>query len=87
MENKDYSKLSLDELLIEEKKIKKSETVSALLIGFAAGVIIYGVVKNGFGFIYILIPSILIFLTYRNSLKLKQNLKQIQTEIAEKNTK
>ena len=80
-----YDKMELEELLKEEKKIKRKETTSAVLIGFLIGVIVYGVVKNGIGFIYIFIPLILIYGIYRNSQKLKDNLKQIQTEIKTKN--
>jgi uncharacterized membrane protein YoaK (UPF0700 family) len=83
----DYSHLTLEELLIEEKKIKKKETISAVIIGFLAGVMIYGVVSQGFGFLYIFIPLILIFAVYRNSQKLKKELKKIRSEINAKNTK
>lgn len=80
-----YDKMELEELLKEEKKIKRNETTSAVLIGFLIGVIVYGVVKNGIGFIYIFIPLILIYGIYRNSQKLRDDLKQIQTEIKTKN--
>ena len=42
---------------------------------------IYGVSKNGIGFLHIFIPLILISGIYKNSQKLKRNLKQIQAEI------
>jgi len=84
--NKDYSKLTLEELLIEEKKIKKNQTISAFIIGVLIGVMIYGVARNGIGFIYIFIPLILISGIYKNSQRLKNNLKQIQAEINAKNT-
>ena len=80
-----YDKMELEELLKEEKKIKRKETTSAVLIGFLIGVIVYGVVKNGIGFIYIFIPLILLYGIYRNSQKLRDDLKQIQTEIKTKN--
>lgn len=79
--HKDYSKLTLEELMIEEKKIKKKETIAAVIIGFLVGVMVYGVAKNGFGFLYIFIPLILISGIYKNSQQLKQHLKQIQAEI------
>lgn len=85
-DKKDYSKLTLEELLKEEKKIKKNETISAFIIGFLISVMVYGVAKNGFGFLYIFIPLILIGGVYKNSQKLKDNLKQIRTEINTKNT-
>ena len=60
---------------------------SAGLIGFSIGVMVYGIVKNGFGFLYIAIPLFLVSVIYKNSQIQKQNLKQIQTEINNKNTK
>ncbi|QIL75421.1 hypothetical protein [Hymenobacter sp. HDW8] len=80
-DKKDYSKLTLEELVLEEKKAKKNEIFSAGFIGFMVGIMIYGIVKNGFGFLYIAIPLFLIFLFYKNSQTQKQNLKQIRAEI------
>ncbi len=80
-DKKDYSKLTLEELLVEERKAKKNAVFSAGLIGFMVGIMIYGIVKNGFGFLYIAIPLFLIFVIYKNSKTQKQNLKQIQAEI------
>ena len=87
LDKKDYSKLTLEELLIEEKKVKQAEFLSAGVIGFLVGVMVYGIVKNGFGFLYIAIPLFLIFGVYKNSQIQKQNLKQIQIEIKIKNVK
>lgn len=84
---KDYSKMTLEELLLEEKKVKQSDTFSAGFIGFCIGIIVYGVVKNGFGLIYIAIPLFLISAFYKNSQVQKQKLKEIKTEINNKNTK
>ncbi len=85
-ENKDYSKLALEELLAEQKKIKKEETISSVIIGVLVGVIIFGLVKNGFGWVYISISLLLISAIYGNSKKRKQNLTQIQIEINNKKT-
>jgi len=86
-DNKDYSKLPLEELLAEEKKIKKNEITSAVLIGIAIGIMVYGIATKGIGFLYIFIPLLLIGGIYKNSQKQKHNLKQIQAEINVKNTK
>jgi len=80
-ENKDYAALALSELLAEEKKIKQQEITAAVIIGFLVGVMIYGVAKSGFGFIYIAIPLLLIYGIYKYAQRLKHNLKQIQAEI------
>jgi hypothetical protein len=87
LENKDYSNLSLDKLLAEQKKIKKSEIYVAAMIGFLLGVLIYGIVKKGFGIVHISIPVVLIIIIARGSKNYKQNLKQIQTEIKNKDIK
>ena len=84
MDNKDYSKLALGELLKEEKKIKKMEITAAVVIGFLIGVIVYGVAKNGFGFLYIFIPLLLIAGVAKNSQSLRKKLKQIRAEISAK---
>ena len=87
MDNKDYSKLTLEELLTEEKKIKKNEFIVVFIIGLLIGVLIYGVVMKGIGFFHIFFPVVLIIGISRNSQKLKYNLKQIQLEINAKKTK
>ena len=68
MEKKDLLKLSDEELLVEKKKLKKSKNTHALLIGFLAGILIFGVVswslseekRIGF-FIPMLIPVAFIY--------------------------
>lgn len=81
MDYKDYSKFTLEELLAEEKKIKKREILTAVLIGFAVGIMTYGIVRKGFGAIYVFIPLGLIFAFSRSSKNSKQKLKEIQAEI------
>lgn len=82
---KDYAKLTLEELLSEEKKIKRNEAFAAGFIGFLVGIMVYGVVRNGFGFLYIAIPLAMIVLIYRNSQRQKQALQQIRAEISLRN--
>ncbi len=81
----EYSEWALEELLAEEKRIKKGEITSAVMIGFLVGIMIYGVAKDGTGILYIIIPVFLILGIYRNSKKQKQKLKEIQLEIKAKN--
>ena len=83
-DKKDYSKLTLEELSKEEKGLKRNEIVSAVLVGFMIGVIIFGVAKNGFGFIYTVIPVVLILGIAKGSQKQKNNLKEIRSEIESK---
>jgi len=81
MEKKDYSLLDPEALRLEEKKIRRKEIISAVLIGFLFGIIIYGVANNGFGFIYVVIPLILIIGIVRHSKSLKAELMQVRSEI------
>ena len=81
LDNKDYAELALEELLAEEKKIKRMEITGAVVIGFLAGIMIYGVAMNGFGVLYIFIPLLLIGGIAKNGQNLKRNLKQIRAEI------
>ena len=80
-EQKDYSQLTLEELLLERKKSKQNELFSAGAIGFLVGVMIYGLVTKGFGFLYVAIPLLLILGLYKNSQTQKSNLTQIQAAI------
>lgn len=84
LEEKDYSGLTLEELLTEQKKVKKQETIFALIIGFLVGVIIYGVARNSSGFIYIAIPVIFIYTIFKNSKRYKRNRKKLQDAIDSK---
>jgi hypothetical protein len=84
MENKNYDELTLEALLIEQKKLKRSQMYAAFGIGFLIAVMLYGIVKGGFGYTYILIPLVLIAGIGRSSEGVKQNLKQIQEAINNK---
>ena len=87
LEHKDFAEWTLEELLIEEKKLKKKETISSVLIGVAIGILVYGVVKKGFSFLPVFLPIALIYIFYKDSEKNKEKLKQIRTEINNKHTK
>lgn len=60
MNEQELSQLTNEELLIEAKKLKSASIWSALVIGIMAGVIIYSVAKNTWGFLT-LIPLYFIF--------------------------
>ena len=59
--------------------------MSSVLIGFLAGIIIFGVAMNGFGFVYVVIPVVLILGIIKHSNKQKSNLKLIQEELDSRN--
>ena len=78
----DYSEFTTDELRAQEKRMKRGETYSAAIIGFLIGVMVYGVSKNGFGFIYIAFPIILILGVMKNGQSKREHRKAIQEEIS-----
>jgi hypothetical protein len=83
-ELKDNSLKTLEELLTEEKALKKNKIYSAFGIGFLIGIMVYGLIKNGFGLIYTGIPLILMYGIYKNSEIQKGRLHQIEAEIAKR---
>ena len=80
-EPEDHTQLTLEELTAARKKIKKNEILSSVLVGFLVGVIIYGLVNQGPGFLYIFLSVALILLIVRNSKNQKEKLKKIEAEI------
>lgn len=77
MEKKNLYQLTDEELLVEKKKLKNSKLLHAGLIGFVAGILIFGFVawilspKKQFGF---LIPMLLpIAFLYKMIKKPKKN--------------
>lgn len=86
MEKKDLYQLTDEELLIEKKKLKKAKIISAVLIGFLAGILIFGVVswslssekRLGF-FIPMLIPVFFIYKMLKNR-NANKNLEEVLKE-------
>ncbi|WP_268124779.1 hypothetical protein [Roseivirga pacifica] len=82
MQNKqDYTLLSLEQLKKAEKKIYRQAITAAVIIGFLFGIIIFGLLKNGFGFLYVFIPAILIVMVYKQSKTLHSKLADIREEM------
>ncbi|QVY67367.1 hypothetical protein [Polaribacter sp. Q13] len=46
MGKNNISELTNEQLLIEKKKLKKSEFISALMIGFLASIVVIGIVSS-----------------------------------------
>ncbi|SOD95848.1 hypothetical protein [Spirosoma fluviale] len=86
--SKDYSQFTLDELLVEEKKVKSQQIPFALLIGFVVGVAFmvgaaFVSAKHKWGFIVVIgLFALAMFI----SSKYSKNLKSIQEEISRKKT-
>lgn len=74
MDKMSFAEMTDEELIVEKKKLKKSKILHAALIGFLAGILIFGVVawslspekKIGF-FIPMLFPIIFIYKLLKNS--------------------
>ena len=66
MNQQELSQLSDDALLDELKKIKPSPMIDAFFIGFLAGILLFGVMANAWGF-FALIPLFLIYLFLKKS--------------------
>lgn len=76
MEKIDLTKLSLEELLIEQKKRKTNYQISAFIVGMMIGCAIWSIVKNGFGF-FIVVPFVFAY-WFRNA---KPEYDEIKKEI------
>jgi hypothetical protein len=77
--SKDYSKLSLDELLAEEKKIQKGAVASAFFIGMMVGVIFVAVMNQKY-----LIGSVLLVVTTFIGYKSTKDQKNLKAELSHK---
>jgi ABC-type phosphate transport system permease subunit len=84
MEQKEYTKMTDEELLNEAKEMKSFSFTNALLIGFLVGVIFYSVVKNSWGMLT-LIPLYFIYKLI-NDPKNKKG-KELQSLFKERNLK
>jgi uncharacterized membrane protein len=82
LSDKDYSKMTRDELVSEEKKSNSQKTPGALFIGFLVGIAIWSATHKG-GFIVTV--GLLIFAVWIGS-RYSKNRKRIQEEISRRNT-
>lgn len=85
MSTTDYSNKTLEELTLEEKKLKKNRIFNALWIGFIVGIMVYRLATRGFGFIAIAIPVALLALTFKGIHTQNQNLAAVKQEIDKRN--
>ncbi|MCR9100650.1 MAG: hypothetical protein NXI25_11895 [bacterium] len=80
-DQKDYAQLPLEALRAEAQKLKRQSFTGHLLIGFLAGVMIYGLAKNGFGLLYTAIPLLIIAVVAKNGQSLQAKLKAVRAEM------
>lgn len=81
LSSKDYSKMTLEELVSEEKKVKSQKITTAVFMGLLIGIAVYAATHKGFFLTVILLLSAF-FIGYRHS----QSLKNIQSEISRRDT-
>lgn len=80
LSTKDYSNSTLEELMIEEKKLKSQRIPMAVFIGFLVGIAIYSATHKGTFLPVILMVSA--FVIGRNA---TNKLKSLQAEIQRRN--
>ena len=81
LETKDYSKMILEELMSEEKKMKSQKIPTAVFIGLLIGIAVYSATHKGF-----LLPIILLIFAFLIVYRNDKTMKAIQAEISRRNT-
>jgi hypothetical protein len=79
--NKDYSKMTLEELVSEEKKMKSQKITTAVFIGVLVGVAVYAATHKSF-----ILPVILLIFSFLIGSRNSQSLKIIRSEISRRDT-
>jgi hypothetical protein len=79
--NKDYSKMTLEELVSEEKKMKSQKITTAVFIGLLVGVAVYAATHKSF-----ILPVILLIFSFLIGSRNSQSLKSIRSEISRRDT-
>lgn len=81
LENKDYSKMTLEELVSEEKKMKSQKIPTAVFIGLLLGIAVYSATHKGF-----ILPVILLIIAFLIGSRNSKTMKNVQAEINRRNT-
>ena len=76
--NKDFTQMTLDELVAEEKKLRSQRIPTAVFVGFLVGIAVYAAATKG----AIFLPIILVVAVYIIGRNASQKLKQVSDEIA-----
>ncbi|RFS17102.1 hypothetical protein [Emticicia sp. C21] len=76
LDSKDYTKMTLEELAEEEKKMKSQRVMMAVFIGFLIGIAVYSAVNRGF-----ILPVILLIVAFLLGRRNSQTMKDLQAEI------
>ena len=75
--NKDYTTMTLEELVLEEKAVSGRKITTAVFIGLLVGIAVYAAVQGKF-----FLTLIVLFFAFRMGSGYSQNLKRIQEEIS-----
>jgi uncharacterized membrane protein YbjE (DUF340 family) len=82
LSNKDYSQMQLDELVLEEKKLKSQRAIIAVFTGIIIGIAVWTAThKAGF-----YLTVVLLMFSFLIGSRHSKNLKGIQAEIIRRNT-
>ena len=79
--SKDYSKMTLDELVSEEKKLNSQKIPSAVFIGLVVGIAVWSATHKG---VFVLTTGLIAFALLIGS-RYSKNRKSIQAEISRRN--
>jgi len=79
--SKDYSTMTRDQLVSEEKKLKSQKTATAVFIGFLVSIAVWAASHTGF-----VLPVTLLIFSFLIGYRYSQNLKGIQAEISRRDT-
>lgn len=82
MKENEFAQLSDQELLAKKKQLKSSNIINAVIIGVLIGVVIYSVIKNGFGFVTFL-PLLFVYFIVKN----QNESRELEKEIKSRNLK
>lgn len=80
MKAENLQELTSEELNNKLKNIKKHKTIDAFIVGITIGIVVYAVVRNGFGF-FAFFPLILAYIIIRNAKNNKILQDSIQAEL------
>jgi hypothetical protein len=81
LSTKDYTKLTQEELATEAQKMKSQKTITAVFIGFLAGIAVYSATHQGF-----ILPVILLIIAFLIGKRNSENWKNIQEEISRRDS-
>jgi hypothetical protein len=81
-ENKDYNTLSRAELEKLMKQLKGEQKTANFIMGFCVGVMVFGYASNGFGWVYTLIPLLIIGAMYKSSHPRKEKMKELEEALS-----